>query len=217
MPIDHEVRYSHVDDLFLDPMNPRLGRHDMGRTTPQDRLLELMEGWVLDELAWSYLESGGFWAHEAVIAVHEELYGREALVVVGGNRRVAALKMLQKTVSGHAVSKKWFRIIEEHAVPGALFEDVPYLLAETRADVDNFLGFRHVTGIKPWKAEEKAEFIARLIDDSDDTFKQVAHKIGSKAPAVRRHYVAYKLLLEMESSSTTSIPSLSATVLRLST
>ena len=49
-----------------------------------------MRNWVLDELAGSYLENG-FWQHEALLVVKEELCGKERLVVVEGNRRLAAL------------------------------------------------------------------------------------------------------------------------------
>lgn len=198
MAIHSQLQYTHVDDLFLDPLNPRLGRHDMHRDTPQDELLRLMSSWVLDELAWSYLESGGFWSYEPVMVVREELYGHSSLVVVEGNRRIAALKTLQNSQAGNPPSKKWGRMIDGREISDSLFGQVPYLLADSRNDVRSFLGFRHVTGIKQWKGEEKAEFIASLIDSSEDSFKTVARKIGSKGSTVRQHYVAYKILLQME-------------------
>ena len=63
--------------------------------------------WVLDELALSYLESGGFWSHEPLIAVEESLYGEQCLVVVEGNRRLAALIALKQTSEGRPISQKW--------------------------------------------------------------------------------------------------------------
>jgi hypothetical protein len=81
-----------------------------------------------------------------------------------------------------------------------LFTRVPYVLADSRDDVQAFVGFRHVTGIKQWDGDEKAGFIAHLIDDSVLTYEQVARKIGSTAPTVRRHYIAYRLLLQMEAT-----------------
>ena len=61
-----------------------------------------------------------------------------------------------------------------------------------------FLGFRHVTGIKQWAANEKADFIIEMIDNSGYTYQQVARKIGSNIPAVRRSYIAHKTLLQIE-------------------
>ena len=198
MAVSTTLSYTDVDHLYLDPMNPRLGRHRMNRETPQDELLDIMRGWVLDELALSYLESGGFWSHEPLIVVEESLYDEEHLVVVEGNRRLAALKTLQLTLDGKAPSKKWLSMLQDLSVPDGLFERVPYVLIDSRTDVQSFLGFRHVTGIKQWDADEKAGFIAHLIDEQGMSYQQVARKIGSKIPTVRRSYIAYKVLLQTE-------------------
>ncbi len=200
MAISTKLAYEDVDNLFLDPMNPRLGRHRMKPDTEQDELLEIMSAWVLDEIAWSYIESGGFWTHEALIAVREDLYGQDLLVAVEGNRRLAALKYLQKAHNGKPRSKKWEAMEQDSDIDSSLFERVPYLLADSRKDVNEFLGFRHVTGIKEWDSFEKAGFIATLIDEHGMSYVEVMRKIGSKTPTVRRHYIAYKALLQIEDS-----------------
>lgn len=88
MAIQTEIYYAGLDTLFLDPMNPRLGRINTGRHVPQDKILELMRDWTLEELAVSFLESG-YWPQEALICVREELYGRDDSLVV--ERRAAKL------------------------------------------------------------------------------------------------------------------------------
>ena len=65
-----------------------------------------MRNWVLEELAISYLESG-FWTHEALLVVKETLYGQPHLVVVEGNRRLAALKYLHAAYHEEEVPQKW--------------------------------------------------------------------------------------------------------------
>jgi hypothetical protein len=55
-----------------------------------------------------------------------------------------------------------------------------------------------VTGIKEWHPAEKAEFIAKLIEKRGLSYEDVRKKIGSKTPAVRQHYISYRLLLQME-------------------
>jgi hypothetical protein len=67
-----------------------------------------------------------------------------------------------------------------------------------RQTVSAYLGFRHVTGIKEWKPAEKAEYIAKLIEEEKLDYDEVRRRIGSKAPAVRQHYIAYRLLLQMD-------------------
>ena len=198
MAVSTKLSHASLDQLKLDPLNPRLGRHRMSRDTTQNALLIMMREWVLDELALSYLESGGFWSHEPLIVVKESLYGETCLVVVEGNRRLAALKALELARDGHPLSNKWTSMLEELSIPLQLFKRIPYVLADSRADIQAFLGFRHVTGIKPWDADEKAGFIATLIDEQGMSYQQVARKIGSKTPAVRKHYVAYRVLLQSE-------------------
>ena len=106
MAIAEELKYAKLDELYLDPKNPRLGRHHVNVRLSQEEVLDLMRDWVLDELAVSYLESG-FWTHEALLVTREELDGESRFVVVEGNRRLAALKYLHA-----AVKKKMSRLNE---------------------------------------------------------------------------------------------------------
>src|ERR1700733_8196858 len=100
MTIQTEIKYATVDQLMLDPMNPRLGRANTGRAVTQPKILNLMKDWTLDELATSFIENG-YWPQEALIVVKEKLYGKDALIVVEGNRRLAALKFLQDATKGN--------------------------------------------------------------------------------------------------------------------
>jgi transposase-like protein len=196
MAISKEIKYAKLDQLLLDPKNPRLGRQNVGDDVSQAKVLDLMKDWTLDELAVSFLESG-FWPQEAVLVVEEPLYGKPSLVVVEGNRRIAALMLLRQAGLGTFVSKKWEEIAKSSNAPKELFESIPYLKVDSRKDVEAFLGFRHVTGIKEWKPAEKAEYIAKLIEEGM-SYEAVTRKIGSKAPTVRQNYIAYRLLLQME-------------------
>ncbi|MBD3159522.1 MAG: hypothetical protein GF309_12085 [Candidatus Lokiarchaeota archaeon] len=198
MTIDTKLRFESIDNLFLDPLNPRLGRNTTGREVSQEEILEMMRSWTLEELALSYLENGGFWPQEALLVTEEELYGETRLVVVEGNRRLAALRYLRDAYEGNPASRKWTAITESTERPAELFSRVPYILVDSRQEIQAFLGFRHVTGIKQWDADEKAGFIARLIDEEGFTYRQVMRKIGSKTPTVRKNYVAYRLLLQIE-------------------
>lgn len=199
MAIATELRYAKLDELYLDPKNPRLGRHHINAELSQERVLGLMRDWVLDELAVSYLESG-FWTHEALLVTQEELDGEPRLVVVEGNRRLAALKLLDAAFKNKEVPSKWKSLVEGMEVPKTLFERIPYILVDSRQEIEAFLGFRHVTGIKQWNAEEKAQYIAQLIDEEGMTYQEVMRKIGSKTPTVRQNYISYRLLLQMEDS-----------------
>jgi len=106
MNVSTELQYAGLNNFYLDAKNPRLGRSEANANLSQEEVLDLMRNWVLDELARSYLESG-FWTHEALLVVEEELYGKDQLVVVDGNRRLAALIYLQRAINGNPVSKRW--------------------------------------------------------------------------------------------------------------
>ena len=156
-----------------------------------------MGDWSLEELATSFLESG-FWAHEAVLCVQEKVHGEDRLVVIEGNRRIAALMRLKKTFDGDDTSKKWQEIIASVEEPKELFLEVPFIRLDNRSEVDAFLGFRHVTGIKEWAPAEKAQFIAKLIDEKGLRYYDVMRQIGSKTTTVQRNYIAYSILIQME-------------------
>ncbi|MEP2682242.1 MAG: hypothetical protein ABJP44_11290 [Sulfitobacter sp.] len=192
-----KIEYTDLEAIALDPKNPRLGRSAHKKELAQDEIFNLMRDWSLEELATSFLESG-FWAHEAVLCVEEEIHGDKRLVVVEGNRRIAALKRLKKTFSGEENSKKWREIVGEVEEPEKLFSEVPFIRLDQRNEVDAFLGFRHVTGIKEWAPPEKAQFIAKLIDENGLSYRDVMRQIGSKTPTVQRNYIAYSILIQME-------------------
>ena len=191
------IEYAHLADFSLDRLNPRLGRDARQRGLSLEQVYDEMRDWSLEELATSFLESG-FWPHEAVLCVQEELDGNAKLVVVEGNRRIAALMRLQRTYDEVERSRRWRDLIEGSERPNDLFERVPYILLDSRNEIDAFLGFRHVTGIKEWAPPEKAEFIAKLIEDSNLSYRQVMRKIGSRTDTVQRNYIAFCILRQMQ-------------------
>jgi ParB-like chromosome segregation protein Spo0J len=197
MAVQNKIEYSELKDLNLDASNPRLGRENTAKQWSQGEVLEAMKDWTLDELALSFLESG-FWPQEALLAVEELLNGQKSLVVVEGTRRLAALKLLKLAFDGKPESKKWRDLIAHRKPPPNLFSEIPYIRVGNRKDVVAFLGFRHVTGIKEWNPAEKAEYIANLIEDHKMGYDEIRRKIGSKIDTVRRNYISYRLLLQME-------------------
>ena len=199
MAIHVELQYARLKDLYLDTKNPRLPRHQADADLSQEEVLDLMRNWVLEELAVSYLESG-FWTHEALLVVKEILYEQPHLVVVEGNRRLAALKYLYDAFKGKDVPQRWKNLVENTQIPQKLFNRIPYIQVDSRQEIESFLGFRHVTGVKQWPSEQKAQYIAKLIDERSMGYEDVMRKIGSTTPAVRQNYISYRLLLQMENS-----------------
>ena len=194
--MSQEIEYAALSEILLDPMNPRLGPALQDRGLTQREIYDCMRDWSLEELATSFLESG-FWVHEAVLCVAEAIDGHEQLVVVEGNRRIAALMRLKKTYDGVERSPKWLELIDGTEEPTDMFAAIPYMKVAERNEIDAFLGFRHVTGIKEWRPPEKAAFIAKLIHERGISYRDVMRIIGSKTPVVERHYIAYCILTQM--------------------
>ena len=97
----------------------------------------------------------------------------------------------------------WKEIIAGKEPPKDLFAKIPYLLADDRKSVEAYLGFRHVTGIEQWRPSEKAEFIARMVDRGM-SYETVRKRIGAYTDTVRRNYISYRLMLQIE--KTGSVP-----------
>jgi hypothetical protein len=198
MSISHKIEYVETEQLKLDPKNPRLreDQHDL----LQEELLEVMTDWGLEEIAASFVENG-FWAHEALLVVCEKLAPTDkqpSLIVVEGNRRLAAVRLLLKARTGQPLNSKWRKLASDLTAAAAEeLKQLPTIKADERSDVDSFLGFRHVTGIKQWEPHEKAAFIAKLVDRGL-SYEEVMRRIGSKTPTVRQNYVAFKLFRQLE-------------------
>lgn len=196
MSVADKIEYIDTALLNLDPVNPRLREEQHGLTQPE--LLEVMSDWGLEEIAASIVENG-FWAHEALIIVSEKIQKSKpaVLVVVEGNRRLAAVRFLLAAAAGKPPSAKWRALAERMSAPRKKsLARLPTIAASSRSDVDYFLGFRHVTGIKQWDPLEKAGFIAKLVDGGL-SFEDVMRRIGSKTPTVRQNYVAFKLFQQL--------------------
>lgn len=182
-----------VSDLHLDRRNPRLPEELEGRSE-SEVLVWMYEHEVLEELAQSFVDNGYF-QHEPLVVVNEESVD----VVVEGNRRLAALMILLHLPMALEAEV-------EFDLPDELTESrredlstLPCWLASSRDEVRRFLGFRHIGGIKTWKADAKARYltdeIARAVDDgSQDPFREVGRRVGSNALGVRNPFLALLIL-----------------------
>ena len=197
MALSREIQYASIDELLLDPKNPRLGRRNATHQLSQADILEIVRSWDVEELAVSFIESG-FWPQEALVVVRDPEVDADRLTVVEGNRRLGALRLLRSAADGELRTRRWVEIAARLETRD-LFAEIPYLLAESRDDVRKFLGFRHVTGIKEWAPAEKAQYIASLVDFGM-AYAEVMRAIGGTTPTVRRNYISYNILKQLDES-----------------
>lgn len=182
--------------LLLDSSNPRLPPADRGKG--QEHLIEVMlERFAIDEIAESIC-SAGFLPLDPFIG-HSK--GSETRILEG-NRRLATIKLLlQAELTPPRYSKPWdaFRkrvsrdsIERMRKIPVSVYRD------RRDANLLAYVGYRHVNGVLSWEAEEKAAFIAQLLEDRSIhwSYKDVASKIGSKAATVEKDYIAHRLTVQ---------------------
>lgn len=178
-----------VQNLGFDPENPRF--LDMiGSADGEARAIKRMiEEENLEELVGS-IGNQGFFAGEPLLVVpNQDEPGK--FVVIEGNRRLAALKVLNGLVSNEILTPS-LRILVDQASKKP--SEVDCFEFPLRKDILKYLGFRHISGPRRWEPLSKARYLADLIKnfysdlDQSEQLKAVAKDIGSK-----KDYVAQLL------------------------
>lgn len=196
MPDESYIQVSLLD-LRLDPENPRLSHDGDWRSVSDGSLLrEFALKYNLIELARSIADKGFTPRHAEALLVVEDPPDSRRYVVVEGNRRLATLKLLsdpdlRRDVG--ATSAEWSELSE--SATGHDLDSVPVVVYPNRAGLDDYLGFRHITGPRPWRPEAKARFIAKLLS-LGETIPDVARRIGSNTRTVRRFAEAHAVFVQ---------------------
>ncbi|MCY4625485.1 MAG: hypothetical protein OXC99_10870 [Chloroflexi bacterium] len=190
-----------LSSIHLDPDNPRLPRDRDWELEPEgDLLREFLQRYNLIELARSIADKGFTPRHAEALLVVESPPESGEYVTVEGNRRLATLKLLTSAEHRRAAgisSSEWADLVEEAS--DLDLSHVPVIVYQDRNDLDDYLGFRHITGPKPWRPEAKARFIAKLLREGE-TIKDVARRIGSNQRTVRRYAEAIAVFRQAEDS-----------------
>lgn len=130
-----------VDNLLFDAQNPRLPKGVDGSKDSEVISWMLADG-TKTEVMESIAENGYFGAEPMLVVPAQ---AQDRFVVVEGNRRLTALKLLKDPDLATTRRKRVAQIAGGAKEP---VEQVPVLKYDTRADVLDYLGFRHITGIK---------------------------------------------------------------------
>ncbi len=190
-----------VRQLDLDPENPRLAS-GRGGDTQLDLLRVLWTEMSVDEVALS-IAANGFFPEEALFAVpqnpKEKDPEKKRYFVVEGNRRLAAVRLLKDEKLREKLKATDLPKITEKAK--AALETLPVSIYESRKDLWQYFGFRHINGPKPWDSFSKAKYIADVKNNFDIPLDDIARSIGDQHSTVRRLYRGYVVLLQAEASA----------------
>lgn len=192
-----EVKRIKTLDLDFDPQNPRFYR--LNHVTTDAAVIEEM---LDDEGAQDLMASigqKGYFDGEPLLVTMEN--GR--MIVVEGNRRLAAVKLLNREFEPPTRRRASIEILRQEAVVAAP-HDLPCIEYSTRKDVMRYLGYRHITGIREWDSLSKARYLADIRLEfyptlsQPEQMKSLARDIGSRTDYVAQLLTALGLYIAAE-------------------
>ncbi|MDE2824182.1 MAG: hypothetical protein OXK79_11840 [Chloroflexota bacterium] len=189
-----------LSSLSLDPLNPRLPLDRNWAAESEEQLLrEFVRRYNLIELARSIADKGFQPRHAEALLVVEDPPDSKRYVTIEGNRRLATLMLLKSPDSRKAVlvrGAEWEELAASEKLQG-IEQAVPVIVYPNRDALSDYLGFRHITGPRPWRPEAKARFVATLLSNRE-TIGEVAKRIGSNQRTVRRLAEAHAIYRQAE-------------------
>ncbi|MFU1517549.1 ParB N-terminal domain-containing protein [Vreelandella alkaliphila] len=194
-----------TSELSFDPENPRFPREISAGA--ENVILEKM---IRDERVAEIMQSigvQGYFEGEPLLVVQAS--GSNKYYVVEGNRRLAALKLLNGELETPKRLKTIFSIIEDAAEKPT---KVPCIVFSERKDILRYLGFRHITGIKAWGPLAKARYLKQLREDvyaeepEELQLKMLAKEIGSRSDYVGTMLTGLELYDKAKDSEFFNLP-----------
>ena len=179
-----------VSELTFDRKNPRLVEFGLTDRTPEDKVRRILwEAMDVRELVMS-IAASGFFEHEPVIVTREN----EANVVIEGNRRLAAVKILLEPKLAKDLNTE-IPSIKEDARQN--LKEIPVVIG-TRKGAWRHLGFKHINGPAKWSSYAKSQYIADVHKNFDVKLEDIANQIGDTHKTVQRLFRGLMVIEEAE-------------------
>ena len=178
-----------IEQLHLDAKNPRI--QELGEDISEEEILKVLwREYSVDEVAMSIAQNG-FFPHEPLFVVEEN----DNLVVVEGNRRLAAARLLREPNLRERLQVTNLSTISEQAVDE--LGSLPVIRCQ-RDTIWQYVGFKHVNGPQAWDSFAKAKYIAWVKNDLGIDLGDIARTIGDTHSTVKRLYRASMALQQAE-------------------
>lgn len=185
-----------LSELKLDSENPRLPKSMHGKSETEILSYMLLDASLI-ELMLAIGENDFFPGEQLLVVKDSDTKYK----VIEGNRRLSAVMLLNNPkLADVQVSKIEKAVLEAKFKP----TEIPCLVFNTEKEIHNYLGYRHITGIKEWKLLEKARYLSGLRKDNFSGLnlvqasREIAKIIGSRADYVRRILVGFELYRNIE-------------------
>jgi hypothetical protein len=180
-----------IGKLLFDPTNPRLPEREQQRQIFRFLVDDVGIEDLLNSMAASGVIDG-----DPIIARRAEEDGR--YYVIEGNRRLAALKLLNGEAIGDGKPSPTLPTVKPEIA--ASLKQVKIQIGWDQDKLDAYLGYKHVTAAREWTPEAKAKFVLSRCDEdfSDLKLSDFARRLGTTLPTLRRWLVAYLALKQAE-------------------
>ncbi len=203
-----------LKDLKLDLENPRLPQSFQSKELDEDSIIN----WMLEDASIIELMlaigQNDFFVGESLLIIEDEKDSGK-YIVVEGNRRLTSLKLLQKPSLAKIHTKKISKVMEETQFRPT---KIPCIKFDKRSEISQYLGYRHVTGVKSWGMLEKARYLYSLLSTLHSSIlneqaRELAKKIGSRSDYVKRVLVSYEIYKIVQDNGFYKIPKLDDTTI----
>ena len=186
-----EYRKIDLSELKLDSENPRLPKSMHGKSDKEILSYMLLDASLIELML--AIGENDFFPGEQLLVV-QDTDGKYK--VIEGNRRLSAVILLSHPELADVQVTKIQRVLEEGKFKPT---KIPCLIFETESEIHNYLGYRHITGIKEWRLLEKARYLSDLRNNNfanlnlDQAAREIAKVIGSRKDYVKRILVGFDI------------------------
>jgi len=200
-----------LNNLVLDLKSPRLPIS----FREKERSKKSIINWLLEDASIIKLMlaigQNDFFIGEALLAI--ESSEPEKYIIVEGNRRLTSLFLLSDPSLATIHTRKIDQVLQETSFRPT---QIPCIIFKERSEILQYLGYRHITGIKSWSLVAKARYLNSLLEVTQGTTlsesaRELAKKIGSRSDYVKKILVSYEVYLIIEDEGFYKIPSLDET------
>lgn len=185
-----------VDLLKLDSFNPRLPKSMHNKSEAEIIKYMLLDASLIELML--AIGENDFFPGEQLLVVKDI---DEKYKVIEGNRRLSAVKLLNNPELANVQLSKINKVLEETTYRP---NTIPCLIFPTEKSIHNYLGYRHITGIKEWRLLEKARYLNGLRNSNfanlniDNASREIAKIIGSRKDYVKRILIGFDIYRVIE-------------------
>jgi len=189
------IKYFPYEQLEFDKDNPRLPHSVVNSNNEADVIDWMLKDASIIELMGSIGEKG-FFAGEPLLGIKDPEIP-EKYIIVEGNRRLTAVKLLHHPELAKRKASSIKIVADEAKIKPA---ELPVLIFSERKEILDYLGFKHITSVKPWSALAKAKYLRELQEQYKESnisvneqYKQLAKAIGSRSDFVKELLIGLDL------------------------